>query len=356
MAVTVLSDWTMCHRGQFWKQCLESTKVPHTLRLHSLAEQHLAWTDRVHPEPGTLFLEILGRTSVLVLNWDSVNGDPDFGSDLALRWFTHRRLEVLAWVRAGGIMVIEGQATFSVPVQSAYDAILGPSEVRVSGPESRFNPDLQHRRCGSQGRLTVRAHNSPLFSEVSALINRKSRPVTEMFPDPAYRVVGEVAGQSWEHLYRGWFRRTQLRQERLQWVTLARTVGRLSFVRCQLNQTILRVAKLNRGAIFVSTMNLASSEQSTLVRAMLLSHGRTDQLPGGGEGAGRARRFAVSVVVPIVAAIAAIRIAAVIAGHNREVITSVSRVVLTPLGVLAVSVIVAALGWLRKLVREFRGM
>lgn len=137
-------------------------------------------------------------------------------------------------------MVIEGQATFSVPVQSAYDAILGPSEVRVSGPESRFNPDLQHRRCGSQGRLTVRAHNSPLFSEVSALINRKSRPVTEMFPDPAYRVVGEVAGQSWEHLYRGWFRRTQLRQERLQWVTLARTVGRLSFVRCQLNQTILR--------------------------------------------------------------------------------------------------------------------
>lgn len=103
-------------------------------------------------------------------------------------------------------------------------------------------------------------------------------------------------------------------------------------------------------------MNLASSEQSTLVRAMLLSHGRTDQLPGGGEGAGRARRFAVSVVVPIVAAIAAIRIAAVIAGHNREVITSVSRVVLTPLGVLAVSVIVAALGWLRKLVREFRGM
>ncbi len=41
-------------------------------------------------ESEEVFVERLqSNTDVLVVNWDAINGDPDFGADRALQWFSH---------------------------------------------------------------------------------------------------------------------------------------------------------------------------------------------------------------------------------------------------------------------------
>jgi hypothetical protein len=92
-----------------------------------------------------VFLEQLqAEAQVLIINWDAINDDLDFGADRSLEWFAQRRSVVRSWVERGGILILEGQACWGVTVQPSYDAVLGPRELLVCGAE---DPRRQRFRC-----------------------------------------------------------------------------------------------------------------------------------------------------------------------------------------------------------------
>jgi hypothetical protein len=207
---------------------------------------------------------------VLIVNWDAANGDPDFGADLTLRWFEHRQPEILLWVRSGGVLIVEGQARLGVPVQRVYDALLGPGEVLVSGPEDGLDPRRDSRRAGKRCQLTARAAASPLFGYLADTLAPSDEPrwgFDDLFPDWAGRVLSpDVRSNDWNVLYRGWFRKNPLPRGQLKWIPLLVTGD--GFWR----HATLSAAAVGDGAIFASTMFLASTGQDRLVEALLRCH------------------------------------------------------------------------------------
>jgi len=205
---------------------------------------------------------------VLIVNWDAANGDPEFGSHLALQWLEHRRPEILLWVRDGGILIIEGQAVLSVPSQRAYDGLVGPFELPVCGPEDPQNPARQGARIGDRCRKTKRAPTASGFDNVPDKMQiRGDQTQAALFPGAAIDLLtAHIRNTAWDRaLYRGWFRRVLPWNRSLPWVSIVETADR----DLGKNHSTMQVAKVGQGAIFATTMFLATTRQDELVLALL---------------------------------------------------------------------------------------
>lgn len=308
LEVGVVADWAQRYRGEVWGNLLKSFGC--TYARHRIADSLLprpgtdvAPSDDVErrapagPAGGTLtaddrrdaaddaaehtggqahadvpsFLDVLGKLDVLVVNWDAVNGDPEFGADIALRWFAHHRRELWQWVARGGVLIVEGQAIVDVPDQAAYDALLGPDELRVCGDVDPLNADAQISRVGTRGLIYPSVKDNPLFAGLNELDATRPVRFKDMFPragvDPKFEM------RDWRRLYRGWFTRRGPRSK-FAWQIIATTTGH-RFRR----RPICMAARHGEGAIFATTMLLASSGQKELVAAMLKSHRNARSLP-----------------------------------------------------------------------------
>jgi hypothetical protein len=228
LRVMILVDSIQCHRGYFWDDIRPELEriTRHTIELRPYPLANSA----------QFFVEEIEHYHVLVINWDAINGDPDFGSDVVLRWCEHRRREMMLWVHRGGVLIIEGQATMGVPTQRAYDAVLGPGELRVSGLEDALQPGLETKRSGRYGRMTSLARQAAPIKHL-ALQDLSSAHVTrtydQMFPGVAGRLLTPERADrhppEWNLLYRGWFapRLPKLRgRSQLAWVPIAVTSRR----------------------------------------------------------------------------------------------------------------------------------
>lgn len=216
----------------------------------------------------------LHKYQVLIVNWDAANGDPDFGSDYVLGWFAHRRPEILRWVRSGNVLIIEGQCYLSAVAQRAYDALLGPREVRVSGRTERTEvgeqpADVEAQRVGQECRLVGKATRWFMAKQTLRYAGERSISYTDLFPaETAGKILtNELKDQAWDMLYRGWFRRDTLGR-RFYWHRLVETSTHWP------NFPTLLGARHHNGTIFASTMFLASHGQVDLVVAMLNCAGR----------------------------------------------------------------------------------
>ncbi len=139
---------------------------------------------QMHTGQAEFMLNHMERAQVVILNWDVINGDPSFGADLASRWVEHYQHNFRAWVRRGGILVLEGQANLSIPVQRAYDAVLGEGEVRLSGMEDPLDVTAQNRRVGQRCCLTRQALSSELFRSLHGYtLAPAERNYDDYFPD-----------------------------------------------------------------------------------------------------------------------------------------------------------------------------
>ena len=225
------------------------------------------------PRPEEFFLERLKRLHVLIINWDAVNGDPEFGADTTLRWFEVHGPQVMRWVeKQGGVLIIEGQATFSVPSQRAYDALTAPGELLVSGREDPWT--LAPARVGVKCRVPRHARRSEVFRDLHVIDAVEARRFEDYFPPPANRALDpELRGAKWTKvMYRGWFQWRGISKSRLAWVSVIRTDDRGIWVRPYRgfrNYDVLRLARHGRGVIYASTMYLASTGQRRLLTAML---------------------------------------------------------------------------------------
>ncbi len=208
------------------------------------------------------------------MNWDALNGDPSYGADEAARWWRHYRTNIWDWVHDGGILVIEGQANRSIPVQEAYDAILGEHEVLVSGMEDPLHALKQERedvrRVGRACRLTRSARDTGLFRDDQGM-PQEYRPVDRSFADyfPDTRcdppLPAGLKHPEPTRLWRGWFRTWSFRRTHFAWTPLLESAewGRLS------HPTLL-VAAHGKGAIFASTMHLALGNRNPYLLAAFL--------------------------------------------------------------------------------------
>ena len=300
LRVLVLADRADRARGSHWAQTLWELRdrVKTEVVLRRPADDVVAALD----EGKATLIECLRHAEVLVVNWDAINGDPDFGADLALEWCKHRRYNILSWVEDGGVLVIEGQANLGVPTQESYDALLGPRELDVCGLEDRLDVRKQQLRVGERCRSTREARSSRLLALVGTeLTATGGREHDEMFPPTtAGRLVAPFLRRGrWPLLYRGWFRfRSQwLRRRRFSWVPLMTTGDR------RINHPTMLVARSGRGAIFASTMLLAGSNVPGLVEAILESHGALDGLPRERRVSAFLSRHKSDVFVPVAAAI-----------------------------------------------------
>lgn len=288
LRVGVIADWEQCSRGLFWDNVLTELQpqLRTELTIYRVADRvgnkNLTSKHDINDPASSASDEsdisnfFVQDCDVLIVNWDAINGDPDFGADFALRWIEHRLPEILIWVRNGGILIIEGQAKLSIPCQSSYDAILGASELAVSGPENELNPVSSFfARTGKECRMTNEAKSSELFDSLDVLYPPENVPKHEdMFPGPAEKLlVSQIRLQKWDCLYRGWFRLRLFSRMRMRWVPLVKTVGR------KWDHPVMLVARHGRGAVFASTMLLASTRQVALIEALLKSSGAVGSLP-----------------------------------------------------------------------------
>jgi len=277
LRVLVLKDSGPYPRGCFWEEI--GTDLHHDVKLRSIED------------PGEFFIKELLQYQVLIVNWDAINGDPSFGSDSALRWSEHRHPEVRWWVSKGGILIVEGQARLSVPTQAAYDALLGPGQVRVSGPSDPSQAGIEEKRVGERCRVTRRVcPDTPLWPFMGKDIGSEQRTRTfrEMFPGAGGRLLLplgprdlSVRGSGWNMLYRGWFKPwvpRPLGRWRLRWVTLVETADREWY---ELPHATMVAARYCKGAVFATTMVLSNINDEDLgfIDAILGYHGRPLELP-----------------------------------------------------------------------------
>lgn len=356
--VTIVTDWARCRRGVLWTPCLAQLR---DLSIDDVREYGLA--DEVElmsaPRGEELFIERLHKSEVLIINWDAANGDPDFGADFVLRWFQHRGPEIRSWVAGGGVLIIEGQAKLGVPNDAAYDAILDPGEVAVCGPEDALRPKLQRRRYGHICRLTKRAQKSLLFEDM-AEPDLDSRPVTraylEMLPGVASRILTPDLGDlQWNMLYRGWFRWNPLNRPRLSWVTLVRTADR-QWWKGRFNHPVMLGARHGQGAVFASTMFLASSGQTSLVTCLLRAHGRANLMPVRTGISRPVGDFVKRNLVPLLAGLVAAPVVGVVGTWDSTgILSSMTSAVLAVVAFFVVGVVTRLLGGLWRLGKEVVG-
>ncbi len=276
LRVTVIVDREDRHHGEFWTEVLADLRnqaiVDTTVTLYPLADR---LAQPLTQEPALLEL-IENGTDVLVVNWDAVNGDPDFGGDVALRWFEHRQVALRRWVKEGGMLIVEGQATQGVPDNRYYAAVLGDGEVRLSGREDPLDPDAERVRMRGDARMTRITRKSVRFRVLDLIEPRYGLRFEQLFPkEHAGRLVPNyLRGMDTDELlYRGWFKRS-FRRGTLSWVPYARRA-----TWWPTNFPVMLTAKCDKGAIFVTTMLLSATRQVQLIQAMLLTYPKIDSLP-----------------------------------------------------------------------------
>ena len=331
MKIVVIGDWTHCSRGVLWKSIVRDLK--HEYDEYRLADSvappgaRQASPPDSHAEPpseqpflAVAFLRRLEDAQVLIINWDAINGDPEFGADFTLRWFEHHRGEILAWVDEGNLLIIEGQAILGVPCQRAYDSILGRREVLLSGPQDALNARLERRRAGRQCRVTRLAQRDRSFCSDLEELSVKAYPShVDMFPAPAdEHVWPRLIEQDWAILYRGWFRWSPSIRRRFRWSILARTHARR-----ERDRPTLLATRHGQGTIIVTTMLLASSGQGELVEALFRSVNNNAAVPQ--------RPFVLDLIadklIPAVMSAAAGLVAAVVFARNVGMQVAVTAVV-----------------------------
>lgn len=291
--VGVVVDWRHRSRGNFWPDVLGHPPAadvvdPEYRYLECRVADQIGASAKVaqpsidgEKEPGsednrTSFFAALKDLHVLIINWDAINGDPEFGADLTFRWIEHHRRELWHWVASkGGLLILEGQAVLDEPDQRAYDALFGRHEVIVCGPEDDLDPSQQRVRCGQEGRVARRARNrGSVGAGLVRLGTTKKRSYEEMFPGEKHHPLLE--NRDWDLLYRGWFERPSIwRRSKLPWCVIATTRPR-PFRR---SKPICLAARHGSGAFIATTMLLASSEQRQLVTQILAGVGSASGIP-----------------------------------------------------------------------------
>lgn len=109
------------------------------------------------------------KTDVIIINWDAINTDPVYGSNIAREFFHHYVPDMNDWASQGGILIVEDQLAGCRLVQTAYD----PFTYDAPGEEQKY-PLLIHKK---------KFVNEDLMSSVIYKnLKQKEHPLLENIP------------------------------------------------------------------------------------------------------------------------------------------------------------------------------
>jgi hypothetical protein len=210
-------------------------------------------------------------TGLVIVAWDSANGDAACGSDRTLAFFRDNGLVRLNQLMTfQSILLCEAQTAARVPLQAAYDAIFGPGEVTVVS--SAGAPDQDGVRRGPWGDWVRRQGWSLRHPVISLLISHHP-----LLDDMSRRVRGERTyrgplfnlrnrpsdEEGTDHiLWRGWF--TEWRRGWLPLVFADDPHRGTSFRR-----PVLLAKPYRHGLLLASTLWIAFGNFDQLMSAVL---------------------------------------------------------------------------------------
>lgn len=240
--VLVDSEVENSGRRSFWKEACSKFGDKFAVLERSLTEKHMAGL-HVELDPD--------RWDIVVLNWDVADGDPKFSSHQTKEIIAyHYQDDIREFARAGGIVLVEAQTSYWSPDQSAYDTILGVGEVKI-GPDGRFAPSGSTASSGE----SHSAH--PLIIDLPKNLTGSfvSEPGTNWFPPDSvnFKVIERNDPNK---LYAGFFKSWNA-----TWLPL---------IYAENSHPIMLVKSVGHGFIVATTMFLASSDCSPLIRSLFI--------------------------------------------------------------------------------------
>lgn len=102
-----------------WKSIESKYKDSHEFEFVNIAK----YLEEKENSNSFLLLNIFDRkyTDIIIVNWNSINGDPITGSDKSFLFFKHYEPFMRYWVKKGGIIILEAQTVASMLTQNSYD-------------------------------------------------------------------------------------------------------------------------------------------------------------------------------------------------------------------------------------------
>lgn len=151
-------------------------------------------------------VRLFSQTDVIVVNWDAINGDPVYGSDVALQFFRHYQPDMLDWLQKGGLLIVESQGISWSPAQMPYDAVveaLEGSSVQVCGTKWSLGTQVHVNPEYRQDRVCSDLEEDAFRIDPNGLWARK-RWFPKRFLNSHVQSL-QFVRRHHRHLYRGWF-------------------------------------------------------------------------------------------------------------------------------------------------------
>lgn len=221
--------------------------------------QFISIKDTLESSDPFQLLELFNKneTDIIILNWDSINGDPIYGSDKTYQFFNHYIPDLNFWVENGGIVILEAQTAAWKPVQDSYDTFAKKFAIRTTKKRSRG-------KCAIVNKKLIDQH--PILRGLAEKIKLpETLPKRNWFPLNC----GICSiDHSEERLYQGWFDKYSKDWEPLIFadidkkkpIMLCRIVGKKDVV-----------GGVKGGAYIITTMYIGASGLNQLINNLLSS-------------------------------------------------------------------------------------
>jgi hypothetical protein len=199
--IVVLVDRQKQRRHCFWKDVY---KKSNKIRLYTYI-QFISIADELRKKKNIASL-LFDRTRVdyIIVNWDAANGDPVYGSDRTREFLKHYRPDLIAWIKQGGILLVESQGASWAAIQDVYEifnecfedtSLKVAKSAHLTEDEIICPPDSQ---------------NHPLLRDISSKVLKLEKACLceqrRWFPiQHAHLASLEEAERSPRKLYRGFF-------------------------------------------------------------------------------------------------------------------------------------------------------
>jgi hypothetical protein len=246
MKIAVIVDTLDSDRRRhcFWEEQLSS--IPDTqVELVSLGEQIT----------GLLF--DLDAYDIIIFNWDVLNRDVTFGADRSQTIVKNDIEDFNQFVRAGGIVIVEGQTRHWQAVQDAYDALLSGQITVLEGNLLENETPLWGSTARVNKQLKQWKHPHPLIHNLPNILQSaySHPPDFKWFPPNTVKPRA-LQGLHPEKIYSGAFKKW-----RPEWLPLAYTIDG--------KYPIMLVKTDGFGLWVISTMFLASANIGVLIGNLL---------------------------------------------------------------------------------------
>lgn len=257
----------------------------HEIAVHQLGQRPLQWSlvslrDAMARGEHPMSILADNETDILIFNWDVMNGDPVYGSDLCLNLVEHYRTDLEMWVKRGGILILECQADAEEMIERAYRIFtargrypvkLAKVDVATDSGQG-WNAHFNRRLLPTHPIMRALRVTGPEALEEFVLSEHEDYK-EPLFP-PKYVKPGMRSLEERERfpaVFRGWFseRGTHPAWERVLFGSHPEAGDKRPIM-------LFRAVRGDRtaGAIILTTMYLARSNWTDLIRGLFALPGR----------------------------------------------------------------------------------